>query len=102
MATLQLLTERVTYLAAKYGKEMGATVKIAVTDGAVFIDARQHPIIVSNEDNEADCVISSDTKTAYDLLHGNVNIMSAFMFGKVKVKGDMGIATKMMSMIVKK
>lgn len=102
MATLQLLTERVTYLAAKYGKEMGATVKIAVTDGVVFIDARQHPIIVSNEDNEADCVISSDTKTAYDLLHGNVNIMSAFMFGKVKVKGDMGIATKMMSMIVKK
>jgi len=102
MATLQLLTDRVLYLANKYGKEMGATVKIAVTDGVVFIDVRQHPLIITNEDKDADCIITSDTKTAYDLLHGNVNIMSAFMFGKVKVKGDMGIATKMMSMIVKK
>jgi putative sterol carrier protein len=102
MATLQQLTDRVVYLAGKYGKEMGATVKIAATDGAVFIDARQNPIIVTNDDKEADCVITADTQTAYDLLHGNVNIMSAFMFGKVKVKGDMSIATKMMSMIVKK
>ncbi len=102
MANLQQLTERVTYLATKYGKEMGATVKIVGSDGCVFIDAKQHPLIVTNEDKEADCVITSDTDTAYDLLHGKVNIMSAFMFGKIKVKGDMGIATKMMSMIVKK
>jgi putative sterol carrier protein len=102
MATLQQLTDRVTDLASRYGKEMGATIKITATEGSVFIDARQFPLVVSNEDKEADCVITADTDTAYDLLHGKVNIMSAFMFGKVKVKGDMGIATKMMGMIVKK
>lgn len=102
MATLQQLTDRVADLSQRYGKEMGATIKITATEGSVFIDARQFPLVVSNEDKEADCVITADTDTAYDLLHGKVNIMSAFMFGKIKVKGDMGIATKMMGMIVKK
>ncbi len=43
-------------------------------------------------------VITSSAQDYIDLVNGELNPMSAFMQGKVKVKGDMGLALKLQAM----
>ncbi len=42
--------------------------------------------------------ISSDTQDIFNLVHGQLNPMQAFMQGKVQVKGDMGLAMRLMDL----
>ncbi len=96
--SLQLFTERVQNIVQNDSK-LGTTLKFSTDEGAVFIDASQVPNVVSNEDKEAACVISLSLNDAIKLLDGDLNGMTAFMMGKIKVKGDMGVAMKVMQLI---
>ncbi len=69
--------------------------------GAVFIDAGQMPYRVSNENKDSDCTVLLALADAVKLLNGELNPMTAFMFGKLKVKGDMGIAMKIAQLLSK-
>jgi putative sterol carrier protein len=64
-------------------------------DGFLVLDATQVPNQVSNEDVEAQCtmVISLDNFMA--MAEGKLDGTSAFMTGKLKIQGDMGIAMKL-------
>ncbi len=42
--------------------------------------------------------ISASSSDFYSLVTGKLNVMQAFMSGKIKVKGDMGLAMKMAGM----
>ncbi len=46
-------------------------------------------------DGEADCVLTADADTFRGMLEGEVNPTSAFMSGRLKVDGDMGLAMKL-------
>ncbi|HEV7347933.1 SCP2 sterol-binding domain-containing protein [Telluribacter sp.] len=91
--SLQILTDRIRNIV---GNDSGldATVKFKTEEGVVFVDSTQVPNVVSNEDREADCNLEISTKNALQLMDGDLNPMTAFMMGKLKVKGDMGIAMK--------
>lgn len=91
--SLQILTDRIRNLV---GNDSGldATVKFKTEEGSVFVDTTQVPNVVSNEDREADCVLEVSTKNALQLMDGELNPMTALMMGKLKIKGDMGIAMK--------
>ena len=78
-----------------------AKVKFELDEGVVHVDATQQPNIVNNEDKEADCVIKMSLENANKLLDGELNVMSAVMFGKIKIKGDMGVAMKVAQMVTK-
>ncbi|RRA99138.1 SCP2 sterol-binding domain-containing protein [Larkinella rosea] len=80
----------------RIGTESGfnATVKLATDQGSIFIDGRENPPVVSNEDNEADCTIKVSLSDLQKLGTGELNPMTAFMFGKLKVQGDMALAMK--------
>jgi putative sterol carrier protein len=69
--------------------------------GAVFIDATKTPYHVSNDHQDADCTVMLALSDAVKLLNGELNPMTAFMFGKLKVKGDMGIAMKIAQLLSK-
>lgn len=91
--SLQSLTERVQSLV---GTDSGldATFKFITDEGIISVDTKQVPNVVTNEDLATECAMEISTKNALDLLSGELNPMMAYMMGKLKIKGDMGVAMK--------
>lgn len=76
-----------------------ASVKFVLDNMIVHIDGKGDANVVTREDKEADCVISTDMKTFEGLKAGKINPMMAVMMGKIKIKGDMGLAMKLQSFL---
>jgi putative sterol carrier protein len=51
------------------------------------------------EDREADVILTSTLETFGNILNGTQDPNIAFMMGKLKVKGSMGLALKLNSML---
>ncbi|MDT0596470.1 SCP2 sterol-binding domain-containing protein [Glaciecola petra] len=49
----------------------------------------------ANVDTETDLTVKASSKTFAKLLDGNLNSTMAFMTGKIKIEGDMGLAMKL-------
>ncbi len=92
--TLQELTDQIR-TKATHADSLNATAKIVTDQGIVYIDAKQSPVVVSNDDKPADCDLHVSLNDLVRMGTGDLNPMMAFMSGKLKVKGDMGIAMKM-------
>jgi putative sterol carrier protein len=91
--SLQSLTEQIkTIVGTDSG--LNASVKFVTDEGVIVIDAKQVPNVVSNEDTPADCTLEISTSDALDMLSGSLNPMMAYMNGKLKIDGDMGVAMK--------
>jgi putative sterol carrier protein len=98
--SLQNFTEQVSKIAST-ATGLKGTVKFSFNEGVVFIDNAQQPYTVSNENKDADCTISLSLEDAAKLMSGEMNAVTAFMFGKLKVSGDVGIAMKIAQIIGK-
>ncbi|GAB4049331.1 SCP2 sterol-binding domain-containing protein [Spirosoma litoris] len=92
--TLQELTEQ-TRNKVTHADSINATVKLVTDQGVVYIDATQSPVTVSNDDKPADCELQITIDNLVKMSNGDLNPMMAVMMGKLKIKGDMGIAMKM-------
>jgi putative sterol carrier protein len=66
--------------------EGAGTWKVDVDDGSVE---------VTEGPGEADCTIATSEETFEKIASGEQNPTSAYMTGKLKVKGDMGAAMKL-------
>lgn len=64
-------------------------------DGIVFVDATQTPPVISDEDADADVQLSCTLQTFQDIVNGTQDPNIAFMMGKLKVSGSMGLAMKL-------
>lgn len=87
---------------AKVGEDsgLGSTVKFNCgDDGVVFVDGASAPNAVTNDDKDADCTVSLDLDVLSDLISGDLDPTAAFMQGKLKIEGDMGIAMKLGSIL---
>ncbi|MEP4194086.1 MAG: SCP2 sterol-binding domain-containing protein [Aliishimia sp.] len=92
-----ILDQAVTALNEKLGgADFGGSAKFAIEDeGAVLIDGSGARI----SDDEADVTLSADVETFQGIMSGDTNPTSAFMTGKLKVDGDMGMAMKLASVL---
>ena len=77
----------------------GAKLKFVIDNQSIMIDGTGDSNKVSLDDGEAACVIITDGDTFAKLKSGDQNPMMAVMMGKVKIKGDMGLAMKLQSLI---
>lgn len=84
---------------AKNIAPFGAKLKFDFGEGIVFLDGTGNENLVTNEDKEADCVITASIDTFEKLSTGKLNPMMAMMTKKIKIKGDMGVAMKLQSLM---
>ncbi|MBM1631478.1 SCP2 sterol-binding domain-containing protein [Sulfitobacter mediterraneus] len=92
-----IVNEAVTALNAKMADaDFDGTAKFDIEgEGAVMIDGSG----ARAADEDADVTLSADAETFRGILEGDTNPTSAFMTGKLKVDGDMGMAMKLASVL---
>lgn len=93
----ETLLENLTASASK-APALGKTLKFDFGDHKIYLDGTGAGNLVSTEDKEADCVIGVSQEDLLGMMTGSVNPMTAFMSGKIKVKGDMSVAMKLQSL----
>lgn len=59
------------------------------------VDVDDGKVTVSEGGGDADAVISASEETFQKIIAGEQNATSAYMTGKLKIKGDMGAAMKL-------
>ncbi|MBY8977301.1 SCP2 sterol-binding domain-containing protein [Rhodobacteraceae bacterium NNCM2] len=74
-------------------------------DGSVKFNIEDEGIIriedgaVTDQDGDSDVTISASADVLQDLFQGDLSPTAAFMTGKIKIDGDMGVAMKMSSLL---
>jgi putative sterol carrier protein len=63
--------------------------------GTWKVDVRDGNVKVTEGDQDADVTIATSEETFDKIVSGEQNATSAYMTGKLKVKGDMGAAMKL-------
>jgi putative sterol carrier protein len=63
--------------------------------GTWKVDVNDGKVSVTEGGEDADAVISTNEETFEQIVSGEQNPTSAYMTGKLKVKGDMGAAMKL-------
>ncbi|NJC26857.1 SCP2 sterol-binding domain-containing protein [Neolewinella antarctica] len=97
--TFEEFKEGVTKAGAK-APNLGKSLKLSLDEGTIFIDmTNDGGAVVTEDDKEADTVVTTDVDTLDQLRTGKLNPMMAMMGGKVKIKGDMGLAMKLQSLL---
>ncbi len=92
------LTEITTNMRARVGDDCGIAKVIKFDfggDGIVRIDGVSKPNMVDNADSAADCTVKVTMADFLDIAAGKQNAQMAFMMGKLKVEGDMGVAMQL-------
>ena len=82
---------------------LGGTLKFDFGEpGSVLIDGKATPNTVGDGDGKnADCTISVSLDTFDKMVKGELDGTSAFMQGKLRVAGDMGLAMKLGPILAK-
>lgn len=97
--TLETCTKAIR---AKVGADSGlnATVKFDCgADGLIFIDGKSTPNSVSNADEVADCTVGISLGDLAAMLAGDLDPVTGFMSGKLKVSGDMSVAMRLQRVV---
>lgn len=96
--TLDEATGKVSKMAANNSGKVNAVINFKFDEGVIHLDDTVKPVVVSNEDKNADCTIKITLDNFDKMMHGNLNPMMAFMSGKMKIEGDKGVAMKLASL----
>lgn len=99
MSDLAAITQKIT-AAVGENSGLGKIVKLDFgDDGKILINAANVPNVVSNEDGPADTTVVVSIDNLKALAQGQLDPMMAFMQGKLKIMGDMGIAQKLVPLL---
>ena len=74
---------------------LGKKLKFNLDGEIIMIDGRNGENSVSDNDEDADCTITMSMETYVKLQKKEIKPMIATLTGKIKVKGDIGLAQKL-------
>lgn len=69
--------------------------KFKIDEEFILIDGSGGNNVVSDQDGDADCTITMSKETYLKLQRKEIKPMIATLTGKIKVKGDLGLAQKL-------
>lgn len=79
--------------------KLGYKVKFVVEDDIIFWDGTEHPPVIEGSDlGDASTTITITPQNLQKLLQGQLDPTLAYMTGKLKVEGSMGVALKLTAM----
>jgi len=79
--------------------KLGYKVKFILDDGIIFWDGTDSPPVISNDDGgDVNTTIKITAENLQKLMAGGLDPTMAYMTGKLKVEGSMGVALKLTSM----
>lgn len=79
---------------------LGGTVKFNLgSAGSIYLDGSGTDNIINTSNALADCTVSMSEEDFSDLMSGQLDPTTAFMQGKMKVDGDMGVAMKLSRLV---
>lgn len=88
----EIIDAAVKALSAKLSDGFSATAKFVIEgEGSIIVDSDG----VRAGDDEADVTLIADVETFKGILEGDVNPTMAFMTGKLKIDGAMGLAMQL-------
>ena len=68
-------------------------------DGHLFIDGTQDPPAISRDDAESDTTLICTAQVFQAILDGTQDPNMAYLMGKLKVRGSLGLAMKLNAML---
>ena len=74
---------------------LGKKLKFKLDENFILIDGTSENNVVSDQDEEANCTITMSKETYGKLQRKEIKPMIATLTGKIKVKGDIGLAQKL-------
>lgn len=78
----------------------GHTVKLNMTDaGIVYLDGTGEKNVVTNDDKDADLVITTTWAVMHAIDQGETDAFSQYMMGKLTIDGDQNLAVAFGSLI---
>ncbi|MGD0865312.1 MAG: SCP2 sterol-binding domain-containing protein [Rhizomicrobium sp.] len=97
----QIISQMSSAIGANSG--LGGTLKFDFGEpGSVYVDGKSSPnTVVDGDGKSADCTISVSLETFEKMVKGELDGTSAFMQGKLRVAGDMGLAMKLGPILAK-
>jgi putative sterol carrier protein len=91
----RILNEKVKFL-----PPLGYKLKIELDEGGLVIwDGTGSAPVVTNEDGTADTTLRMTFNNAKALMEGRLDPTLAYMTGKLKVEGKLGVAMKLAAML---
>lgn len=87
-----VIAAAVSKLAARIGNGFDGSAKFEISgEGSIVIDANG----VRAGNDATDVTLISDTETFRDMLNGTLSPATAYMSGRLKIEGNMGLALKL-------
>ncbi|GAB4249865.1 MAG: SCP2 sterol-binding domain-containing protein [Ekhidna sp.] len=93
--SLEEVTGKIQKLAEKHSGKFQGKANFKFEDGVVHLDDTVSPTLVVNEERDAPFSIKMKAEDFSKILTGDLNVMMAFMTGKLKIEGDKGAAMKL-------
>jgi len=93
-----IIPQAVRAIEAKVGTSFDGSAKFVITgEGAVVID--RDGVRADEADEDTDVTLIASAETFQGILEGNENPTMAFMSGKLKIEGSMGMAMRLASVL---
>ena len=67
--------------------------------GSWHVDVQSGAVTVTESQDPADCVIATDEQTFLAVVGNEQSPMGAFMTGRIRVEGDMGLALRLKDLV---
>jgi len=96
--TLEEAQNIIQKIADKNAGRFGGKANFKFEEGTIHLDDTVSPTLIVNEERDAPFAIKVKADNFSKIISGDLNVMMAFMTGKLKIEGDKGAAMKLTSL----